>query len=151
LVERGKQEVVPNEVRRQQALSALAWLRQLNQSSARDFDLRPYEAQLTRALHRPVTSTAAADLVAQMGTHTAVKSLAEMANMNTQPLAMRQAAAAGFSTAIGKYGIQLTIPEIKFQYDRYNQSASEDQSTQQLLGLMLDAIEASSKISHNSP
>ena len=123
LVERGKHEVVPNEVRRQQALAALTWLKQLNQSSARDFDLRPYEAQLTRALHRPVTSTAAADLVAQMGTHTAVKSLAEMANMNTQPLPIRQAAAAGFSTAVGKYGIQLTIPEIKHQYDRYNQSA----------------------------
>ena len=151
LVERGKNEIVPNEVRKQQALAALDWLKQLNATSPRDFDLRPYEAQLTRALHRPVTSAGAADLLALMGTHTAVKSLAEMANMNTQPLPIRQAAAAGFSTAVGKYGIQLTIPEIKHQYDRYNQSALEDQSTQQLLGLMLDAIEASSKISHNAP
>jgi CheY-like chemotaxis protein len=151
LVARGKNEVVPPDVRKHQALAALEWLKQLNHSSARDFDVRPYEAQLTRALHRAVTSTAAADVLAQMGTHSAVKSLAEMANMNTQPLAMRQAAAAGFSTAVGKYGIQLTTPEIKHQYDRYNQSALEDQSTQQLLGLMLDAIEASSKISHNSP
>src|SRR5262249_13267280 len=111
----------------------------------KDFDVRPYETVLTRALHRPVTSDAAADLLARIGTHTVQRSLTEMANSPSHAFGQRQTAAAAFSRAVRQHGIQLTSKEIVHQYDRYNQSMLEDQPTQQLLGLMLDALEAPTK------
>jgi hypothetical protein len=144
-------EIVPSAVREQQALAALDWLKKLNELSPKDFDIRPYEAVLTRALHRPITSDAAADLLVLIGSHAAQRSLTEIANTPSQPLAMRETAAAAFSRAVRKYGIQLTSKEIVHQYDRYNQSMLEDPPTQQLLGLMLDAIEAPTKESAEKP
>jgi CheY-like chemotaxis protein len=138
-------EIVPSAAREQQALAALDWLKKLNALSPKDFDIRPYEAVLTRALHRPVTSDAAADLLATIGTHTAQRSLTEIANTPSQSLAARETAAAAFSRAVRQHGIQLTSKEIVHQYDRYNQSMLEDQPMQLLLGLMLDAIEAPTK------
>jgi hypothetical protein len=80
-------------------------------------------------------------MLASIGKQAAQESLVELANTVSQPLAMRQAAAAAFSQAVRKHSILLTATEIQHQYDRYNQSAGEDQPTQQLLGLILDAIE----------
>jgi CheY-like chemotaxis protein len=134
-------DVVPFEVCQQQAAAALKWLKQLNEVSPRDFELQPYEAMITKAFHAPKLSPAAAELLATIRTHSAQRSLAELANRSTEPLANRQAAAAAFSTAVRMHGIGLTIPEIQHQYDRYNQSETEDPTSQQLLGLILDAIE----------
>jgi len=138
-------EIVPSAVREQQAHAALDWLKKLNELSPKDFDIRPYEAVLTRALHRGITSDAAADLLARIGTHTAQRSLTEIANTPSQPLSVRQTAAAAFSRAVRQHGIGLTSAEIVHQYDRYNQSMLEDQPTQQLLGMMLDALESPTK------
>jgi CheY-like chemotaxis protein len=145
LVQRAAGQLVPADVRQKQALAALAWLKQLYGASPHDFSLRPFEATFTRALLRPATSAAAAELLALIGSHTAQKALVDLANMGTQPLAMRQSAAAAFSAAVRKYGIQLTSSEIKNQYDRYNLSRTEEPAVQQLLGLMLDAIEFPTK------
>ncbi|HEY2826283.1 MAG TPA: hypothetical protein VGJ04_01680 [Pirellulales bacterium] len=140
-IQQAGREAVPAEVRQRQALAATEWLKQLYATSPRDFDLMPHEKQLTRMLFRPATSAAAAEMLADIGKQTAQESLVDLANTGSQPLAMRQAAAAAFSEAVRKHGIQLTIPEIQHQYDRYNQSEAEDKATQELLGLVLDAIE----------
>src|SRR5262249_32316134 len=58
----GDGDIVPQEVRAQQAIASLVWLKQLNAASAKDFDLRPFEAAIIRALGSPITSIAAADL-----------------------------------------------------------------------------------------
>jgi len=55
-------ETVPSAVREQEALAALDWLKKLNELSPKDFDLRPYEAVLTRTLHRAATSESASTL-----------------------------------------------------------------------------------------
>jgi CheY-like chemotaxis protein len=141
LIDHAGSAVVPEDVRLRQALAAAGWLRQLHEASPRDFDLLAYEAQLTRMLFQPATSAAAAEMLASIGKQAAQESLVELANTVSQPLAMRQAAAAAFSQAVRKHSILLTAAEIQHQYDRYNQSAGEDQPTQQLLGLILDAIE----------
>jgi DNA-binding response OmpR family regulator len=133
--------VVPAEVRLRQSLAATGWLKQLSEESPRDFSLLPYETQLTRMLFRPATSAAAGEMLADVGKQSAQESLVDLANTLSQPLAMRQAAAAAFSQAVRKHGILLTTGEIQHQYDRYNQSEVEDQPTQQLLGMILDAIE----------
>ncbi len=145
LTQRAGSDVVPSAVREKQAIAALQWLKQLNETSPRDFDLRPFKATFIRALQRPATSAAAAELLALDGSHMAQRALVELANMSTQPLEMRQSAAAVFSRAVRKYGIQLTSGEIRNQYDRYNLSAKEDPAVQQLLCLILDAIETPTK------
>jgi hypothetical protein len=73
-----------------------------------------------------------------------------MANRTANPMELREAAAAAFSSSVRKNGIQLTSAEIRHQYDRYNESAQEDVATQQLLGLILDAIELPSSLSRTS-
>ena len=62
-----------------------------------------------------------------------------------RPRPVRQAAAAGFCKSIKQHGILLTTEEIRRQYDRYNQSEHQDAATQEILGRILDCIEAPSK------
>ncbi|HZZ28091.1 MAG TPA: hypothetical protein VFE46_08820 [Pirellulales bacterium] len=145
LLDRAGGALVPEAVRLRQSLAALAWLAQLSEADPHDFNLMPYEAQLTRALHRPATSAAAAKLLGGLGKQTVQEALVDTANSPSEPLGMRQTAAAAFSQAVRKSGIQLTTVEIQHQYDRYNQSATEDKAAQQLLGLILDAIELPTK------
>jgi len=145
LVEQFGGAVTPEDVRLKQALAALGWLEQLREVAPRDFDLLPFEVPLTRALHRPATSVTAAKLLGDMGKQTAQESLVSVANSAIEPLETRRAAAAAFSQAVREHGIQLTTSEIQHQYDRYNQSATEGKNSQQLLGLILDAIELPTK------
>ncbi len=144
-VERLNQEagsfVVPIAEREEQAAKSLTWLKKLNETSAREFEIQTDEAEIARALNVPKLSAAAAELLGLIGTHTAQRALVEMADRTSAPIEMRQAAAAAFSQSVRKHGIQLTTREIQHQYDRYNESATEDAASQQLLGLILDAIE----------
>ncbi|MCC7087241.1 MAG: hypothetical protein IT427_19740 [Pirellulales bacterium] len=141
LVDRTEQSIVPAEVRSAQALASLQWLKQLNETSPRDFNVRQYEAAVVHSLYSPAHSAAAADLLASIGTHAAQNALIDLANLGTQPMAIRQTAAAAFSRSVRKHGVQLTSAEIIGQYDRYNASERENADSQQLLALILDAIE----------
>ena len=68
-----------------------------------------------------------------------------MASENSRSLAQRRAAASSFALAVAHRGLLLSREEILLQYDRYNRSAELDRETQQVLGSILDAIEAPSK------
>ena len=91
LLERADGEFVPSDVRQRQALAALGWLKQLNEASPKDFDLRPYrggiDADAVRGRRR---ARRRRSCWRGLGQHTAQKSLTELANTSTQPLAMRQ-------------------------------------------------------------
>ena len=52
---------------------------------------------------------------------------------------------AAFVASTEKHGILLRADEILAQYDRYNQSATADAATQQILGTILDCLEARGK------
>ncbi len=142
--------VVPLEEREEQAAKSLAWLKKLNETSAREFEIQTHEAEIARALYVPKLSAAAAELLGMIGTHTAQRALVDVANRPATPMEMREAAAAAFSQSVRKHGIQLTSREIQHQYDRYNESATEDAASQQLLGLVLDAIELPRSLSNIS-
>jgi hypothetical protein len=141
LVERTEGSIVPAEVRSEQALASLKWLKQLHETSPRDFNVRQYEKAVAHSLYSPAHSAAAADLLASIGDHAAQSALVDLANLGTQPMAMRQTAAAAFSRSVRKHGVQLTSIEMQEQYDRYNASEGENADSQQLLALILDAIE----------
>jgi hypothetical protein len=67
--------------------------------------------------------------------------LADVASETARALELRQATAVAFATNVKRYGTLLTTAEIARQYERYNASETFDKPTQQLLALMLDAIE----------
>jgi hypothetical protein len=69
------------------------------------------------------------------------ETLVELASRISLPIEVRRAAAAAFAGSVNRYGVQLTVPRIQKQYDRYNASERHDKPTQAVLGSILDAIE----------
>ena len=72
--------------------------------------------------------------------------LVDAASRSTQPLEIRQAAAGAFAHSVHRFGLRLAPSEVLRQYDRYNQSATLDKPTQQLLAQILDAIEGPTRV-----
>ena len=128
-------------MRERQAQEALRSIGELMAAAPQVFDFRDYEKQLVPLLYVPSLSASASAAMAQFGTHTSQQSLLQIANRTSQPLPSRQAAAVAFGDSVRHFGVRLTKGEILGQYDRYNQSASEDAASQELQGAMLDAIE----------
>lgn len=131
--------------RQQQALRAAQWLVELSKADRKLFDLGRLGKALVQALEVPSLSPHAAAVLATMGTAESQKALVELASRPAVALPIRKAALAAFQENTRKYGILLTIPEVYAQYDRYNQSRDLDRPTQEVLGLILDAIEAPSQ------
>jgi hypothetical protein len=123
------------------ALAALAQLAAKPGNFAR-FDLLRQEPAAIRALNHPALTADAAKLLATFATPKSQAALADFASQHTRGLAERQAAAAALTAAIKNRGLLLTQSQIADQYSRYNASETLDQATQQLLGSILDAIEA---------
>jgi len=87
----------------------------------------------------------AVPLLEYFGTAQSQRALIEVASSPSEPIKLRQAAAAAFDLSTRRRGILLTTAEIVRQYDRYNQSEKLDRPTQMVLGSVLDSIEAPSK------
>ncbi|MFO0869613.1 MAG: hypothetical protein U0935_11830 [Pirellulales bacterium] len=90
-------------------------------------------------MQTPELATRAAAVLGHFGS-AAVRALIDLASSN-RPATERRAAASAFRDAVRRRGLLLTREEILRQYERYNQSASADRETQEILGLLLDAIE----------
>jgi hypothetical protein len=136
--------LVPRDERLLQARAALAALSTLakNASNFAPYELLRHEPTLIRALNNPALTADAAALLAVFATPKAQTALVDFAGQNSHSLADRQAAAAAFAAAVRVRGLLLTQSQIAQQYQRYNASATMDASTQQLLGSILDAVEA---------
>jgi hypothetical protein len=137
----GRHAVSPD-VRQRQAELALAWLAKISAQPHAVYDLSRCESTVANALLSPNHSAAAAEFLANLGTHTAQRSLVDLASQTSRPIAMRQQAAAAFAKSVPLRGIQLTSDEIVRQYDRYNASRTLNEATQKVLGSILDTIEA---------
>lgn len=106
------------------------------------YDLVRYESAIRGALANSFLTDHAANALGLLATPDAQRTLLEVANQAARPLLDRQAAAKAFETSVERRGILLTGGEILAQYDRYNESADADVGTQELLGSILDVIEA---------
>ena len=135
----------PVKIRERQAATALDWLAEMAAAPAQVFDVRRCEPIVERALYHPATAEHAARVMALLGTHSSQVALVDLASIATHPLAARQAAAEAFAKSVARFGLRLAPSEVIRQYDRYNQSASLDKPTQQLLANVLDAIEKPTK------
>jgi hypothetical protein len=96
---------------------------------------------VTKALWAARLSQPTAQVLSALGTASSQRSLVDFASQIAQPLEARQAAAAAFAASVARFGTLLTTGEIRLQYDRYNQSESQDADTQRLLASLLDTIE----------
>jgi CheY-like chemotaxis protein len=125
-----------------QAQQALAWLAQLAETRPALYDLRRVEMPVTLAAWVPELTLAATHMLGKLGSPLAQRTLLELASRTTQPLEARRAALAAFGASLAAHGTLLTTQEIALQYERYNQSERQDRQSQQILGRILDLIEA---------
>lgn len=84
-------------------------------------------------------------VLAQAGTLQSQQALVEFASTNSLNIADRRAAANAFADSVQQFGLRLTTGELNRQYDLYNASEFQPKETQEVLGQLLDAIEAPSK------
>lgn len=126
----------------ERANSALAAMRQIAGAKTSPFNLRSYEDSLLRAAASPVLAKPAFGVLANFGSAAAQRTLADAASLTARPLDVRQAAASAFCDNVARFGTLLTTSEISRQYARYNAAESLDAPTQELLGAILDAVEA---------
>jgi hypothetical protein len=141
LISLSMQGLVPADQRLVQAARALGWLGRIAEASGKVFPLRGVQEAASRALFLPQFSVAAVRVLADRPTDTAQVRLVEIASGGTLPIELRQAALSGFERHLEKNGILLTTDQILRQYDRYNASANQDRSTQQILSKILDRLE----------
>lgn len=133
---------VSNEERIRQAGHALQWLAQLAAQRRSYHDVRALEPQLAVALNHPQLSIAAAGVLAELGTPAAQLDLLNVVHRYSLPLEQRRAAALAFCRSVQRHRTQLTSRQILDQYDRYEQSEHLDPETRELLGMILDCLEA---------
>ncbi|MBN1588303.1 MAG: hypothetical protein JW888_02190 [Pirellulales bacterium] len=139
------QAMVSSELRKQQAAWTLGQLAQLAKTSRGAFDLgRVQQAVLDAARSRQLASDAIG-VLARLGTAESQKTLVDLASNRDQSVELRKAALAALTDNVERNGALLTSGQILQQYDRYNQSAAADRPTQEILGLILDCLEAKSK------
>jgi CheY-like chemotaxis protein len=132
---------VPAAERQAQAARALEWLVELSAPSGL-YNLRRVEASVATAVWAPPLAPRAAEVLAAIGTPLSQKTLVDVASQALQPLESRQAAARAFAESVARHGTLLTSGEILLQYDRYNQSETQDRQTQLVLASILDSVEA---------
>lgn len=128
-------------VRRWQTQNAIAWLAELSEERQDVYDLSRAEAAVTSALAVEEFSAPAAKFLGNLGTASGQRALVDLASQSAAPLNLRQGASRAFRLGVLRSGVQLTSAEILRQYERYNQSETQDRPTQELLGNILDAIE----------
>jgi hypothetical protein len=139
------QDFVPAETRLQQALDALDLLAELGRSKMNFYDLRRVQETVIKALYTPKLSAKAIGVLVHLNSAAGQEALVNVASQLTLPLDVRLAAAKAFREHTQKYGILLTTDQIQRQYQRYNESEKLDAGVQQVLGLILDCIEAPTK------
>ena len=151
LMRRWGQSAVGQDERLRQTEQTLAWLADLSNAKPAGgagsaprplYDLRRLDDRVITSLGVPQLAPAAAAVLGNLGTPRSQRALLDLASRHTQPLALRQAAAAAFRENLVRHGALLSTDEIKRQYDRYNASETLDEPTQQLLASILDALEA---------
>jgi hypothetical protein len=135
-------EFVDFDTRQRQAVKALDLLAQLACSSGKLYDLRRVQGAVLKALYVPKLSAKAVEILACFNSAESQRALVDVASNLGQPIPLRQAAVKAFRLNSEKHGILLTSEEIREQYRRYNASETADAGTQQVLGLILNCIEA---------
>jgi hypothetical protein len=147
----GADVLVPGETRLAQAQQALAWLASRGETSDQIETLRRLEPALNEAFFVSTSKDAVISLLPTEGTPSSQRLLVDLVSNAMLPIEQRKAAADAFGRSVKRFGTMLTTGQIVMQYDRYNASQSQDRETKQLLGSILDHIEARAAWANRSP
>ena len=130
--------------RRRQSDFAVKWIAKIasDRQTYRFYNLGIHEQAVAKMLYLPGLSRFAAQILATLGTPDSQRELVNYASQSSLPLSERKAIVQAFVDSVDRSGTMLTTNQIRLQYDRYNASANEPKSTQELLGSILDAIES---------
>jgi hypothetical protein len=138
-------EFVTFDERQRQTGEALDMLAELGRNPGKLFDMHQVEKAVLTALNTPSLCKRAIAVLATINSPEVQRALVETAGRVTQPLEIRQAAVSAFRQNLQAHGILLTAEEIKKQYEQYNESKNQDAATRNILGLILDCLEAPTK------
>ena len=130
------------EERLEQAQQALVWIAHLLESGHPYDELLREADMLNHAVYQPELTTEVLRVLPPLGTAASQQLLVNLASTQAQPIEMRQQAATGLATSVKQFGKLLTSHQILRQYDRYNASETADADTQEVLGQVLDILEA---------
>jgi len=130
--------------RNRHANVAIRWLAKIakDRQSYSFFSLGRHQERIRQLIYQPGFSTPVSEILSHIATPEAQRQLLDFASENGLPIEQRQQAVSAFQTAVKRTGILLTTDEIILQYNRYNASRTQPKETQQLLGSVLDIIEA---------
>jgi hypothetical protein len=142
LLARTRAELPDQQLRDQQAVGALGWLDRLTSEKQRIFDLTYIEPALHAALDNPALAPTATKILSRYVTPSSQQSLVQLASRTGAPIELRQAAARAFCESVGRNGTRLTSAEILLQYDEYHGQEAADAQAREVLGLILDCMEA---------
>jgi len=139
---------VTHDERMQHAIAALEHLANLAEHPGKYsfYDLLRQQEEIEHGLKSSVVASKTVRVLGLFGSPSAQRILVNYASQSTRALTERQAAAAAFDVAVQRRGLLLARDEILRQYDRYNQGAVLDRDTQQVLGSLLDSIEAPTRV-----
>lgn len=139
------EEFVTFEERQRQAGEALDMLGELGRNPGKLYDMHQAEKAVLTALNTPSLCKKAIEILISINSPEAQRALVDTAGRLTQPLEIRQAAVSAFRQNLQAHGILLTKEEIIKQYQQYNESKNQDESTQKILALILDCLEVPAK------
>jgi CheY-like chemotaxis protein len=139
------EEFVTFKERQRQAVEALDMLGELGRNPGKLYDMHQVEKAVLAAMNTPSLSGKAIAVLAEINSPEAQRALVETAGRVTRPLEIRQAAVSAFRQNLQAHGILLTKEEIIKQYQQYNESKNQDESTQKILALILDCLETPTK------
>ncbi len=127
--------------RQTQATEARQWISQLLSEGPAFYRVQNKRQALELMLNDP-TDLTTNEALSRLATPTSQLRLANRASLRSLPLEARQSAAIAFRESVERNGILLTANQIMDQYDRYNASQTADTATQEVLGSLLDTLEA---------
>jgi len=134
-------EPASEEQRTQRAVQAIQWISNLLDQDKPYNELRRNAQVLSQTVHIPSLVEPSLKTLARVGSAESQLALINFASQEVQSFEVRQLAAEAFAASIERFGKQLRLQQIQRQYDRYNASESAGPDTQQVLSLILDALE----------
>jgi len=140
-------QLVPAEERVENAATALGQLAQLAENHAEYsfYNLLKAESVAIHQIGFSALTEKAARVLSHLPTPLAQVALMDHASNHSVSIEYRQAVAKYFEDSVKRHGVLLTKEQILAQYNRYNQSENLGAETQQVLGKVLDIIEAPTK------
>ncbi len=137
-------QTVSTAERLEQADICLKWFGKIlkDQSTYGFYNPVQHQEPIINALYSPLLCAAATDALINIPTPEAQKALLSIASQNTRIIDNRKLAANAFSQHVENYRILLTRSEITQQYNLYNKNIGGLQEELDILGNLLDAIEA---------